>query len=257
MRPTPILGIDTATERTVVVLATRDERHLVMHGSAEVDAPRAAMSRVLVLVEDVLNESRMSIHDVREVVVGRGPGSFTGVRIGVATAKGLAHGLGVPLHGVGTLDAIARRFAAEETLVGVVGDAMRGEVYPALFECSGGVVTRLTEDAVSDPKSAAEGWREYRGRIALAGNGLAKYRDVFAEVLGGDAIGPENTWAPDGWGLLAAYSSMMADDGRGPGDPAAVLPVYTRLSDAEENERSRAGLPELSPPGNGVAGGDS
>ena len=79
------------------------------------------------------------IAEVTEVVVGRGPGSFTGVRIGVATAKGLAQGLGVPLFGVSTLEAIAWRFAASGTATepaarGVVlGDAMRGEVYPALF----------------------------------------------------------------------------------------------------------------------------
>lgn len=237
-----VLGIDTATERTVVVLGSCGERFLATLGSAEVDAPRAAMSRVLVLVEDLLNENRLSLEDVDEVVVGRGPGSFTGVRIGVATAKGLAHGLGVPLYGVGTLDSIAWRFAGAEMLLGIVGDAMRGEVYPALFRCHNGIVERLSEDVVAVPAEAANAWSEHAGTIVLTGNGLGKHRDVFAEAIGADAILPAELWSPDGEGLLSAYVAQWILGERGSGDPGEVLPVYTRLSDAEENERQRKAM---------------
>lgn len=255
--PHVILGMDTSTERTIVVLAARDERHVIMIGSAEVDAPRAAMSRVLVLVEDLLNENKLRPERIGEIFVGRGPGSFTGVRIGVATAKGLAQGLRVPLHGVGTLDAIAWRFVGEERLIGVVGDAMRGEVYPALFRYEEGRIVRLTQDVVADPVDAAHEWRQHRGAIVLAGNGLVKHGGVFGEALGEEAISPSESWAPDGWGLLSAYAASVGEDRRGAGDPGALLPVYTRLSDAEENERAKAGHPRLAPPGSGVAGGDA
>ena len=97
-----MLSLDTSTEVTAVgTRVARGARSPAMFASAVVDAPRAAMSRVLPAVSSLLSGSQLSIHDVSAVIVGRGPGSFTGVRIGVATAKGLAHGLGVPLWGVG------------------------------------------------------------------------------------------------------------------------------------------------------------
>lgn len=252
-----ILGVDTATERTVVVLGSRGDRFLAVLGSAEVDAPRAAMSRVLLLVEDLLNEHRLAVSDINEVVVGRGPGSFTGVRIGVATAKGIAHGLGMPLHGVGTLDALAWRFAGEDMLLGTVGDAMRGEVYPALFRCRNGIVERLSPDTVAKPVEAAQAWSEHAGRLLLAGNGLKKHREVFAGAFGEEALLPEETWSPDGRGLLGAYMADVVLGQSGSGEPSEVLPVYTRLSDAEENERKRAGESDAAVPGSGVAGGPS
>lgn len=248
-----VLAIDTATETTVVALASRHDRYLSIWGSAEVHAPRAAMSRVLLLVEDLLSEHHMTVSDVDEVVVGRGPGSFTGVRIGVATAKGLAHGAGIPLYGVGTLDAVAWRFAGADSLVGVVGDAMRGEVYPALFDCRGGYVERLTADRVARPADVAELWAEHRGSILLAGNGLTKHGAVFAERLGEDALARPESWSPDGHGMLRAYGNAIEQGIEGSGDPGELLPVYTRLSDAEENEAARAGsCPAL--PHNGVSG---
>lgn len=251
-----ILGLDTATERTVVVLGSRGERFLALLGSAEVDAPRAAMSRVLLLVEDLLNEHRLALCDVNEIVVGRGPGSFTGVRIGVATAKGIAHGLGAPLYGTGTLDAVAWRFAGEDMLLGVVGDAMRGEVYPALFRCRNGIVERLSRNTVAKPQEAVDAWSECSGRLLLAGNGLKKHGQLFADAFGEDALLPEETWSPDGRGLLGAYMADVVLGQAGSGEPGEVLPVYTRLSDAEENERTRSGaLASDDVPGSGVAGG--
>lgn len=255
--PRLALALDTATETTVVSLGVHSDGFLTVWGSAEIEAPRAALSKVLLVAEDLLNENRMAISDVGEIVVGMGPGSFTGVRIGVAVAKGLAHGLGVPLYGVGTLDAVAWRFAGREGLLGVVGDAMRGEVYPALFRCSGHRAERLTPDRVAKPANAAEEWRAHAGQILLTGNGLAKHAEVFTDVLGEDALAPRELWSPTGVSLLAAFLAAAEEDRLGDGEPGTVLPVYTRLSDAEEAERTRSGVPSGPPPDSGVAGGAS
>lgn len=251
-----ILCLDTATERTVVSLGRRSDEGLRLLGVAEVDAPRAAMSRVLLLVESVLAEAHLDISDVNAVVAGRGPGSFTGVRIGVATAKGLAHGLGTKLFGVSTLEAIAWHFAdlAERRLVGVVGDAMRGEVYPVLFECGEGSVRRLGDDRVSAPREAAQQWSEHGSDIILTGNGLAKHGAVFSEVLGSPTITEEPTWRPGGRELLRAFAAAAHAGTLGDGRPEGLLPVYTRLSDAEENERARSGAGKAAIPDNGVGG---
>ncbi|MDO9173415.1 MAG: tRNA (adenosine(37)-N6)-threonylcarbamoyltransferase complex dimerization subunit type 1 TsaB, partial [Actinomycetota bacterium] len=85
-----LLTLDTSTDVTAVGLAWLTEDSLETFASAVVDAPRAAMSRVLPTVASLLAGTKHPVRDVRAVVVGRGPGSFTGVRIGVATAKGLA-----------------------------------------------------------------------------------------------------------------------------------------------------------------------
>ncbi|MGV8082213.1 MAG: tRNA (adenosine(37)-N6)-threonylcarbamoyltransferase complex dimerization subunit type 1 TsaB [Coriobacteriia bacterium] len=251
------LAFDTATEVTAVGLAWRTTSALRPFAAAEVDARRAAMSRLLPMAESVLSANAVSIRDVSAIVVGRGPGSFTGVRIGVATAKGLAHGLGVPLYGVGTLEAIAWRVAAagREGLLGVVGDAMRGEVYPALFRLEGGRAKRLTADTVAKPDAVVAEWAGLDEGLLLAGNGLRKYGARFGEGLGERAVVTEpELWAPSGEGLFSAFAQALKAGEEGSGDPGEVLPVYTRLSDAEENELARKGLPHPGTPGNGVAG---
>jgi len=250
-----LLALDTATEVTSVGLACVEEGIVRLLGGVVEDAPRAALSRVLPMAEAMLAEAGLSASEVDGVIVGRGPGSFTGVRIGVAAAKGLAHGLGVPLWGVGTLDAIAQPYADESVLLAVVGDAMRGEVYPALFRCGGGRAERLAADRVSKPGVVADEWAALGEPLLLVGNGLRKYEAVFAEALGEHARFAESKrWAPSPAGLFAAWAVASTAGALGDGDPATVLPVYTRLSDAEEAERERAGLPWVGAPDTGVAG---
>lgn len=252
-----LVALDTATEAIGLGVARLDAQMLREVAGGYRMAPRRANAELLSALTEALTEAGERIDDVAGVVVGRGPGSFTGVRIGVATAKGLAQGLGVPLVGVGTLDAIAWRHAGHEGLLGVVGDAMRGEVYPALFRCEAGRVTRLGGDRVVRPAEAAAEWAGATDEpILLAGNGLAKYREVFAAALGERiAVAGQELWWPTGAGLFATF---LADGGSTlleNGDPGAVLPVYTRLSDAEEAERQRSGRDAGPTPASGVAGG--
>lgn len=230
----------------------------------EVPAHRASNTVLLSIVEEALAEAGVTKENIAAVVCGRGPGSFTGVRICMATAKGAASALEVPLFGVSTLDAVAHNAQAEGVRgrVLVVADAMRKEVYPVLFDLSDEGVCRLTTDTVvkaaeapawvaaalsevgeanvvseaaqggegSSLETAPTGAAAAPGSfdIKILGDALVKYRDVFeacGEVL------PESLWAVSGRGLLAAP--------RTGGNPATLLPVYTRLSDAEENERIR------------------
>jgi tRNA threonylcarbamoyl adenosine modification protein YeaZ len=251
-----LLALDTATERTTVGLARLGEERLDLIGAAVVDAPRAAMSRLLPMAESLLAANALTIAEVGGVIVGRGPGSFTGVRIGVATAKGLAHGLACPLWGVSTLDAIAWAFAGDDAMVAVVGDAMRGEVYPALFRCGDGRSERLTPERVAKPEQVAEQWAKLNRPLLLAGNGLRKHAAVFSEALGDHATFADvELWPPYAHGLFGAWVAQRARGEGGSGEPADVLPVYTRLSDAEENERIHAGQPQAPTPDSGVSGG--
>jgi tRNA threonylcarbamoyl adenosine modification protein YeaZ len=248
-----VLAFDTATDRCALALGRWSPEGLEALVTADFESPRAALGRLLPAVRDMLVAEGLTPGDLCEVVVGRGPGSFTGVRIGVATAKGLAHGLGTPLYGAGTLDAMAWECAAGYSgLLGVVGDAMRGEVYPALFALEDGRARRLTPDRVAHPPDVAAEWLERGETLVLAGAGLRKHGAVFRPLEdSGSRTLPEELWLPGGRGLLAAYAAARSGDGAGDGSAQNLLPIYTRLSDAEENERTRAGDPGTALPASG------
>lgn len=230
-------------------------------------APRAALGALVPEVRALLDVAGFDGRAISAVAVGRGPGSFTGVRIAVTTAKGLARGWGVPLAGFGTLDAVAWRMASYAGLIGVVGDAMRGEVYPCRFRVEAGCVERLDAYRVCSPLDAAREWRALGQPLLLTGNGLVKYAGVFADALGGLAtFAEEAAWAPDGASVIAAALAEheppalghALEDPQAPDvAPAVLLPVYTRLSDAEEAERVRAGREAVAVPRAGVAGDGS
>lgn len=249
-----VLAFDTASEQVALAIGERDGARIELLAEGDFSAPRQALSALLPAVERLLARSGRAISDVGEIVVGRGPGSFTGVRIGVATAKGLAHGLSVPVHGVSTLDAIAWRSVGADGMVGVLADAMRKEVYPALFRVELGRLTRLTPETVMSPELVAEQWAALGSPLKVVGNGLAKYQELFDRPSDGISIGDAELWPPTGSGLLRAYSAQIEAGQVDAGSAAALLPVYTRLSDAEENERARDGSSAACVPDSGVDG---
>lgn len=229
---------DRPSRASVEVLSSRD--HLCR---------RRANVELVQTVREALDEAGMSMSDVGGFLVGRGPGSFTGVRIGISTAKGLARGANVPLMGTSTLDACAWTAwkAGTRGLVGVAADAMRGEVYPALYTLDDEGPHRMFErERVVKAAAAVEEWAERADadELQLTGDGLVRYGKLFEEAgLMARAL-PRELWWPTGEGVLLAAACPEGLAAAGSTDPAAVLPVYTRLSDAEENERLRLGLAE-------------
>ena len=236
---TPEVFLDDRPSRAAIeVLASRD--HLCR---------RQANVELVRTVREVLDEAGVGMSDVGGFLVGRGPGSFTGVRIGISTAKGLARGANVPLMGASTLDACAWTAwkAGTRGLLGVAADAMRGEVYPALYTLDDEGPHRMFErERVVKAAVAVGEWaaRADADELQLTGDGLVRYGKLFEEAgLMGRALS-RDLWWPTGEGVLLAAACPEGLAAAGSTDPAAVLPVYTRLSDAEENERRRLGLAE-------------
>ncbi len=268
----PLLAFDTSTDHLAIGVGDLDRQGVVL-AAADMPAPRTANTMLLSAVERVLADAGLGPSSLAAVACGRGPGSFTGVRIGVATAKGLAQGAGVPLAGFSTLDAVAWRAwrsgeYGSRRLIGVLGDAMRGEVYPALFEVTAEGVKRVARDHVAASADIAKEWASHGDNLMLTGGALAKYRATFEDAFG-DSIRTASVglWMPDGRSLLdAAWAAQgpstvqaIAACDRAEAyrlaHPGALLPIYTRLSDAEEAERLTAAPAESAgTPSSGVIG---
>ncbi|OUO90653.1 multifunctional tRNA N6-adenosine(37)-N6- threonylcarbamoyltransferase complex dimerization subunit type 1 TsaB/ribosomal protein alanine acetyltransferase/tRNA (adenosine(37)-N6)-threonylcarbamoyltransferase complex transferase subunit TsaD [Gordonibacter sp. An232A] len=240
-----VLAFDTANE--VIALGVgvlrAETRSIEVAASVEVEARRASNTQLVPRIDAVLSDLGVARADIACVCVGRGPGSFTGVRIAMATAKGIASALGVGLVGVSSLDAVAwnAQAAGVRGRLAVVADAMRKEVYPVRYVLDERGAERLEADRVVKAEVAADELRAGAAGQLVTGDALRKYGALFAPC--GEAL-DEALWTPTGRGLLlaleAAWRAGKADpfDARRH-DPAFVLPVYTRLSDAEENERIR------------------
>jgi len=147
----PWIGIDTATHGASVALLDREGR-----AEVRVLAERGAHARDLLgEIDRLLQAARVSRAELRGIGVAVGPGSFTGVRVGMATGKGLAMALDIPLVGLSTLEAIARAAAHGSTVdiacLCAVLAAGRGELYAARFGIRGGEVRRLTADSAWSP----------------------------------------------------------------------------------------------------------
>lgn len=220
-----VVALDTSTDMLACAVTWTDPAT----GEAKLAARdhmcrRHANEELVQTVEGVLSDAGLTVADVDAFLVGRGPGSFTGVRIGISTAKGLARGANVPLLGASTLDACAWRAwrAGERGLLGVVADAMRGEVYPALYQLDEtGVHRQFDRERVVKAAVAFDEWRARPdwNKMKLTGDGLVRYGKLLEPEELDRAIERE-LWWPTG-------ESLMLAGGTGDGDPALVLPIYT------------------------------
>ena len=190
---------------------------------------------LLPMAQDLLKNAGKTLEDVELFAVAHGPGSFTGIRIGVSTVKGLAWGCDKPAVGVSTLEAMAWNGVAfgEGELLCCVMDARRSQVYNALFTVQNGRPERLCPDrAISLEELAGE--LEQLGRTAhLIGDGT-EVAEKFLTARGLPVCpAPENLRWQSGYGV--AMAALDAE----PGTADQVLPVYLRLSQAERERQER------------------
>jgi tRNA threonylcarbamoyladenosine biosynthesis protein TsaB len=200
--------------------------------------------RLLGAVDHVLRSGGVSLGDVDALAVAAGPGSFTGLRIGVSTMKSLAFATGKPLVAVPTLDALAWTLPYAAHPVCPILDAKKDEVYAALYRTEVGRLERLTEYQALAPESLCEILaRGHPGPVIFVGDGVAPWAPLLRRVLGGDA-----RLAPPGLRLPSAVT--VADLARAAlergetADPSTLVPIYVRRSEAElGRERQHAGHP--------------
>ncbi|KXU78530.1 tRNA (adenosine(37)-N6)-threonylcarbamoyltransferase complex dimerization subunit type 1 TsaB [Aeromonas enteropelogenes] len=177
MNELKILAVDTATEACSAALLVGDKVF-----SRWEEAPRDHTRKILPMVQALLEEAGISLSELDAIAFGRGPGSFTGVRIGIGVAQGLAFGAGVPLIGISTLAAMAqgahRLDGAEHVLTAI--DARMNEVYFGHYEWRDGRMQLVGEEVVSDPAALVASRGKQAGRVNCVGTGFETYGDTLA-----------------------------------------------------------------------------
>ena len=192
---------------------------------------------LMVMAEDLLKQCGKTIGNVTAVAVAEGPGSFTGVRIGVAAAKGFAWGGQLPCYGVSTLEAMAESLGIWQGYVCPCMDARRQQVYNALFYVNQGQIQRRTEDraiALSDLEAEIKDIKE---PIFLVGDGSVLCYNTLKDRVPGLVLPPEHRMHQRAVGV-ALVAEKMAAAGNG-GDGSTLTPNYLRLSQAERERLER------------------
>ena len=189
-------------------------------------------SRTLMqMAEDLLKNCDLTASDMDAVACAAGPGSFTGVRIGLAAAKGFAWGREVPLIGVSTLEAMVRASAYSDGVYCAAMDARRAQVYTAIFEYSSGVLTRLTQDDALSLDELKKRLESVEKDKFLVGDGASLCYNTFGAEMPNLTLLPEHLRMQRASGTaLLAWEKLQAGDIIPPQD---VVPNYLRLSQAE------------------------
>ena len=188
---------------------------------------------LLPMAEDMLKNAELRLSDVDLIAVAHGPGSFTGIRIGVSTVKGLAWAAEKPCVGVSTLEAMAWHGLAVGGYICPVMDARRSQVYNALFKIENGRPVRMTEDRPIALEELAKEVTALGAPVFLIGDGAALCFEYFTAHGVPCVMAPDNLRWQDAWGV-----AMAAAD-KSPGNADELLPVYLRLSQAERERQER------------------
>ena len=192
---------------------------------------------LMVMAEDLLKTCGMTASQVEAVAVAAGPGSFTGIRIGVAAAKGFAWGSQIPCYGVSTLEAMALNLGVHSGIVLPVMDARRSQVYNAVFWAEGGKLTRLCEDRAISLKELEAEIKNYEESIFLVGDGSVLCYNTLQETVPNLVLPPEHRMHQRAAGVGLAAAGMIAAGL--PGNGAELTPNYLRLSQAERERMER------------------
>lgn len=222
------LAIDVSGRALSGAIGARESASPRILGEFCLDTGKNHSLALLPMTEALLRNCHLKLADVDAFAVTVGPGSFTGLRIGLATVKAWCDALNKPAVAVGSLDAMARAID-RPGLVCPVFDARRSEVYAALFQDG----RRLTDDLALAPDKLCDELDKYDGPVTFGGDGLGPWEEELRARLGSrfQAVAPERRLN------MAASAAMIGLEKLAQGatsDPASLTPVYLRLSEAEE-----------------------
>lgn len=233
-----ILSIDSSAVAASAAL-TRDGKIL---GEFYCNVGLTHSQTLMPMVRGLLACTGVSLEDVDLFAVSAGPGSFTGIRIGIASVKGLAFPSGKPCAGVSTLEAIAQNLAHRDGIVCAVMDARCSQVYNAVFRAEGGALHRLTPDRAIAAECLARECEKYQKPFFLVGDGAKLCYNMQSFQNAGAVLPPETLIYQRASGVAQAAARAFAA-GKAV-SPAALVPVYLRPAQAERalNKKRRSSL---------------
>ncbi len=228
-----ILAFETSAKACSVALLQED----VLLAESYQNTGLTHSQTLLSMAQTLLDQCELSPEDVDAVAVAAGPGSFTGVRIGVAAAKGFAWGKEIPCCGVSTLEAMAENLGVYQGYVLPVMDARRQQVYNALFHAEKGRLTRICPDRAISLAELAEEIKNLQEPVFLVGDGSILCYNTLLESIPQLVLPAEHRMHQRAAGV-ALVASRMLKEGQ-PCDGMTLTPNYLRVSQAERERMER------------------
>lgn len=229
-----ILGVETATVQAGCALGG----HEGVLASAHCAKGKRHAENLTPAIEFICGQAQIELSDIGLVAVDVGPGLFTGLRVGIATAKAIAYALRVPMIGVSSLDLLAFPVRFSSRLIVTVIDARRGEIFYAFYRQVPGGVQRITEPAVGSAADLASELMATTEEILLVGDGARRYSDVFDGLAKVEMVDIGNSY-PNAVSLVQLAHARALREEFEPIDQ--IHPIYLRRPDAEINWQTRDG----------------
>lgn len=220
-----ILGIDTSTNVGTVAIYSDTKGTL---GEISVNINKTHSENIMVMIDELFKLTNTTINDIDKIAVSIGPGSFTGIRIGVAVAKGLASATNCKIVGVNELDVIAGNSTSNECEICSIIDARKERGYYCTFKYENGILKQLEDYKVGELREFLETRKEIR--TVYLGDGAINYKDLISNIVGENGI-----FAPKSLNLPRA--SVVAELGINNEDNLYTMePIYLSKSQAEREK---------------------
>jgi tRNA threonylcarbamoyladenosine biosynthesis protein TsaB len=227
-----VLGIDTATQQVGCAIGG----HEGVIALFECARGRRHAETLVPAIDFIRRQSRIELDEISVVAVDIGPGLFTGLRVGVATAKAIAHALRVPMIGIPSLDLLALPVRYTNRLVVAVLDARRGELFYGFYRQVPGGVQRISSHQVGTPDDLQSELVATGEECLMVGDGAVRYAEQFEE-LGGVEIVEQGLAHPSAAPLVQlAHAQALREEWVNPWE---LEPLYLRRPDAEINWKTR------------------
>ncbi len=235
-----ILALDTSS--LVATVAVMDGKKLL--GEYTINSPMTHSQKLMPIIDNLLKQLSLTIRDMNYIAVSKGPGSFTGIRIGIATVKGLAQAVDIPILSVSSLEGLAYNLSHTDLLICPIMDARRNQVYTGIYQWKNRCLERVIEEAPMAIEELMEILSSIEKDIIFLGDGIDRFQDDIIKSLGDRAIMGSPYIAMQ----RASSIAQLAMDKLNkkeiiPENHFTLIPTYLRKSEAErqyeEKKRKR------------------